>query len=270
MPVQLPPHLRRLDQAEFGSLAYDVMKCVFEIHNDLGRFFDERIYKRELQRRYSGVELEVPIHVVHRTFSKPLYLDVLVHQGGLFEFKAAEAIVPRHRNQLLQYQLLAEIDHAQLVNMRPEQVEHEFSNATAKHKDRVSFAIDDSAWNKSVAQAGFFAEVLVELLRDWGTGLDLQLYEEAVTHFLGGESRVLSDIVINASGRTLGSQSFRLAAPRIAFKLTAFESQRNAFEEHAHRLLRYSDLDAILWANIALRIVTLKVIRSGSARANER
>src|SRR2546422_1361553 len=68
MPIIIRTPIRRLSQAEFGELAYAVMRCVFQIHSELGRFFDEKIYKRELAHRYPGVQLEFPIEVIHATF----------------------------------------------------------------------------------------------------------------------------------------------------------------------------------------------------------
>jgi hypothetical protein len=47
MPIQVGATTRRLDQDGFERIAYDVMGYVFEIHNEFGRFFDEKIYKRE-------------------------------------------------------------------------------------------------------------------------------------------------------------------------------------------------------------------------------
>ena len=82
MPIMLRQPVRRLSQAEFGELAYSVMGCVFQIHQDLGRFFDEKIYKRELAHRHPGVQLEVPIEVTHATFKKLQYIDALVDGGG--------------------------------------------------------------------------------------------------------------------------------------------------------------------------------------------
>jgi hypothetical protein len=57
MAVTLPIPIRRLSQSEFGELAFDVMRHVFAIHNEIGRFFDEKIYKRELARRLPRVRL---------------------------------------------------------------------------------------------------------------------------------------------------------------------------------------------------------------------
>jgi GxxExxY protein len=109
---------RRLSQAEFGELAYEVMGCVFAIRDELGRLFDEKLYKHELAYRYPSVQREVPITVWHRSFAKTYYLDVLVADGGLFEFKMAETLVPKHRAQTLHYLYLADLGHGKLVNLR--------------------------------------------------------------------------------------------------------------------------------------------------------
>src|SRR2546422_9593766 len=178
MPIIVQSRIHRLSQAEFGELAYAVMGCVFQIHSEFGRFFDEKIYKRELAQRFPGVGLDVPIEVTYASFTKLQYLDVLVAFGGLFEFKAAEAFVPRHPAQLLHYLLLAELGHGKLVNVRTESVEHEFVNTTLTRDDRIRFEIEDALWKDRAPGARPFQEVLTALLRDWGTGLDLQLYEE--------------------------------------------------------------------------------------------
>ena len=128
MPIILKHPTRRMSQAEFGDLAYEVMRVVFRIRDELGRFFDEKIYKRELALRVPGAELEVPIEVSHRSFTKLYFLDVLVSGGAVFEFKTVEALTRRHEAQLLHYLLLAELPHGKLVNLRPEILEHKFVN----------------------------------------------------------------------------------------------------------------------------------------------
>jgi len=97
MPIHRTIETIRPTQSEFGQIAYDLMRCVFDIHDEFGRFFDETVYKRELAHRMSGIELELPVTVSHKDFSKLYKLDVLAHQRGIFEFKAAESIVSRHR-----------------------------------------------------------------------------------------------------------------------------------------------------------------------------
>src|SRR5206468_11663186 len=110
------------------------------------------------------------------------------------------------------------------------------------------------------AGAERFREVLMALLRDWGTGLDLGLYEEALTHLLGGEAHVVAHVEVRTPEHTLGHQRMRLAAPRVAFVLTALPEADNDYESHTRRLLRHTELDAVLWANIYLKMVTFTAI----------
>ena len=48
------------------------MGHLFEIHADLGRLFDEKIYQAELIQRLPGAHEEVPIEVSFDSFSKSL------------------------------------------------------------------------------------------------------------------------------------------------------------------------------------------------------
>jgi GxxExxY protein len=260
MPVIIRTPIRRLSQAEFGEIAYSVMQCIFQIHGEMGRFFDEKIYKRELAHRHPGVQLEVPIEVVHATFRKLQYLDVLVAGGAPFEFKAVEAFAPRHSAQLLHYMFLAELDHGKLINLRNESVEHQFINTTIRREERTGFAVNDSRWSDKPAGAVPFREALTALLRDWGTGLDLQLYEEAVVHLLGDGAQLLADVEVRTPEHALGHQKMRLAAPRVAFVLTALPEAGVEYESHARRFLRHTEIKAILWANISLKTVTFTTI----------
>jgi hypothetical protein len=49
---------------------------------EMGRFFDEKIYKQELAHRLPDVHLEVPIDVAFESFQKRYWLDLLVGDGS--------------------------------------------------------------------------------------------------------------------------------------------------------------------------------------------
>ncbi|MCI0360991.1 MAG: GxxExxY protein [Planctomycetaceae bacterium] len=237
------------------------MAKVFEIRNEFGRFFDERIYKQELAHRIPNLKLEYPITISHEAFSTTYYLDGLIGSGA-FEFKTAQSLTSRHRGQLYNYLLMLDLAHGKLVNLRPESVEHEFVNATLRPADRHAFEVATDRWDRTLARAGYFMESLTGLLHDWGTGLDLRLYEAALTHFLGGETAVVRDMPVQSHGRNLGLQTMRLAEDDVAFRLTALETDLERFETHALKVLRHVELRAILWVNIGLRQVTFTTLRS--------
>jgi hypothetical protein len=70
MPIHLGAEAYRLEEAKFKQLVFEVMRHVFDIHNEFGRFFDAKIYKRELALRCPGVQLEVPIGIRFEDFAK--------------------------------------------------------------------------------------------------------------------------------------------------------------------------------------------------------
>jgi GxxExxY protein len=264
MPIVPSIKTTPISQNAFGKLAFEVMRHVFEIHHEYGRFFDEIIYKRELARRMAGLELEVAVDVIHQTFRKTYYADVIANGGGLFEFKASEAIHPRHRAQITHYLLLFGLSHGKIINMRPEAVEHEFVNVRSNRLELQNPRYrDNSGLARSVNERDL-RSICVGLTQDWGTGLDLALYEEAITHFLGGEAEVLFPISVAGTDGELGTQKMRLVRPDSAFKLTGFPPNSPAiarFHVHAQRLLNHTPLESIEWINIHQTEVTFTTIR---------
>lgn len=258
MPVRVGAVTHRLDQNAFGKIAYDVMGCVFAIHKEFGRFFDEKIYKRELRRRLPDVQLEVPITVTFESFRKQYLLDALVSGGGIFEFKTVDSLVDRHRAQLLHYLLLAELPHGKLVNMRSEQVQHEFVNTSLRLTDRTRFVVNTANWQELGEQP--LQAWCEAFIREVGTNLDNSLYEEALTHWLGGEELVLQEVKVVSADVALGSQAFRQAAPNVAFKITTFNAVVDHFETHVRRLMEHTTLAAIQWINIAQQEVLFRTI----------
>ena len=54
MPIQVHADIRHLNQDEFGRIAYRVMGHASAIHDKMGRFFDEDIYRDTLASRVGG------------------------------------------------------------------------------------------------------------------------------------------------------------------------------------------------------------------------
>lgn len=253
-----------ISQEAFGKIAFDVMHHVFEIHDEYGRFFDEMIYKQELARRMPGLEMEARVDVIHQDFQKSFFADVIANRSGLFEFKAVETIHPRHIAQTTHYLLLFGLHHGKVINMRPESVEHEFVNIQSKLPDLCKPRIDDVEYQYASPGARNLHDILVGLVADWGSGLDLSLYEDSITHFLGGDAIVIKKIPIRGTGGELAHQFMRLASTDSIFKLTAFTSQsfhQSNFRHHAQRLLNHTPLPFIQWINIQQREITFTTIQ---------
>lgn len=258
MPVNVDTVINRLDQVAFGKIVHDVMRCVFDIHNEFGRFFDEKIYQRELARRFPGTQLEVPVHVTFEDFSKTYFLDALVARSAIFEFKTVEALAARHRSQLLNYLLLTELSHGKLVNMRTEKVQYEFVNTTLRLCDRTGFQVTAEGWQEFGGKP--VRQWFEAFLREVGTGLDNSLYEEALTHWIGREELEMQEVEVVSNETLLGLQKFRLVAPDVAFKITAFSNATDLFVSHARKLLEHTKLQALQWINIARNEVSFRTI----------
>lgn len=261
MPIVPSITTTRLSQADFQPIASEVMRHVFDIHNEFGRFFDEQVYKREFATRMDGVLLETAVDVTHRSFTKRYFADALVHAGSLFEFKAAEAIHPRHTSQTIHYLLLFDLAHGKVINVRPEKVQHEFVNCHRRLADLRAPAVHDDDWSPETPGAARFRDTLMALIHDWGTGLEISLYEEGLIHFLGGEPAVDVAVPVLGSNGQIAVQRMRLVAPNVAFKLTAISDRRDAFLTHARRLIQHTTVAAIHWANITTNHVTFTTIR---------
>jgi len=270
VPIHVSQPIRVLEQQQFGHVAYEVMELAFRIHNRFGRFLPESVYQAELQRLLGGRACtEVRIDVRHADFCKTYFLDLLVDGGGLFELKTVERLANRHHAQLVNYLLLTGIEHAKLINLRPEKVKHEFVNATLTCEDRTCFEVDDARWNLSAAEGREVPQIVVDLLRDWGTGLDVRLYEQALTHFLGGSERGLRRIEILSDGQKIGKQTVRLASPDALFKITALSGNLETFRSHALRFLTHTALSHVLWINVQRHKVNFEVLSKNMAEQHE-
>ena len=236
------------------------MRHVFDIHNEIGRFFDEKIYKRELALRLPGVLLEEPIEVTFGTFRKPYFLDVLVAGGAIFEFKAVTKLVGRHRAQLLNYLLLCDLAHGKLINVRSEGIEQEFVNTQWRRAERLRFEVKTGRWDSAIEGTAALHDNLLAFLRDLGVGLEIGLYEEFVMHLFGGKEQVERDVQVEIGGHRVGEQRIRLIAPGVAFKITGLDRSLADFETHARRLLAHADLRAIAWIDINMKCVTFTTL----------
>ena len=261
MPIEIRETVRVLNQRQFGEIAFGVMDHVFGIHNDLGRFCDEDVYQKELVHLLGQrASDKVWIKVRHGGFCKTYFMDILVNQGAIFELKVVNQLAAEHRVQLLNYLLLTESRHGKLVNFRPDRVEHEFINTTLTRADRTRFAVVDSEWKDTGPRASEVRRFLVECLQDWGTCLELGLYEEAATYVLGGEECVLREIAIVNDGRRLGCQKVRLVDDHTILKITGLHADRNGYRSHITKFINHTELDHVMWVNVTLHQVTFSTV----------
>ncbi len=261
MPIFAEGPMRVMSQSEFGGLAYEVVRLSFAIHGEMGRLFDEQVYQNELARWLGGRAVpEAKVVVSFGGFETLLRMDLLVDQGGIFEIKAAADLHDQHRSQLIQYLLLTGLRHGKLLNFRPDQVQHEFVNSSMTLDERRAFEVQAEGWDSSLPGCQSFRELVTACLRDWGTGLDLQLYEQALMHHLGGQPAVERDVEVCSGGQRLGSHSVRQINPVTAYKLTSIYKDLKAFESHLRRFIEFTPLEHLVWVNVTLHKVVCVLI----------
>ena len=256
MPIESSVCLRPISQEEFARLDYQVMHHAFDSQNELGRLCEEIIYRNDLAARLENAELgsvrkEVPVTVRYQDFAKTDRIDLVVGDAAIYELKTELRLVPEHEAQLLTYLFLEEAHHGKLVNFRPAQVESKSINTSLTMRERRRVEVDMRRWRAVGKACKRIAAILVDLFNDWGAFLELSLYQEALTHFLGGEANVLRLLPLKRNGVPLGNQRFHLASSETAFRLTALTGSTEHFETQLRCLLAHSPLRAIQWINFA-------------------
>ena len=260
MPISCPVSFPHLTTEEFGALDYEVMAHAFASHKTLGMLADESVYQGDFLERLESagfsVRREVPVTVSFRTFFKTYFLDAVVADKAVYELKTVTQLASQHTAQLINYLLMLDCRRGKLVNFRPASVDAQFVNAPLTAGERRSFEVHDARWRGDAATLAW----MVEMLRDWGTALELPLYHEAIVHVLGGEAEVVRQFPMHRDGVPIGSQRFYMMETDAAFRITAFPELLPGYETHVRRLLAHSPLRAVHWINIAYRHVTFTTI----------
>jgi GxxExxY protein len=261
MPITSPLTSEPIQQKEFAQLDYQVMRHAFECQTEVGRLCDEVIYQNDLAARLQDAGLQVrteaPVIVQHLDFAKRYLLDMVVAHAGIYELKTARELAGEHDAQLLNYLFLCDARHGKLINFRAALVQGRFINAMFSQTERRQFEVEVNNWQEREQTDQAFRESLLGLLNDWGCCLDLALYTEALTHFAGGEARVVQRLPLDRGERRLGTQRWRLLNPETAFWVTGLMGGTAEYEDHLRAILRLAPLRTIQWVNLARRRVQL-------------
>lgn len=264
MPIEYSGSIQPLDQEEFHVLDKMVMKHAFAIHNQLGRFFDEDIYQAELVRRclQEGIpaQHEVMISVIHKTFRKDFFLDAVFANGAICELKCVAGLTGGNESQLINYLLLAGVQHGKLINFRSPSVESRFVSTGLTHEKRQAFRVDRSGWKSRDDQSEHIERVLLSLLKDWGTFLSVDLYREALVHFLGGEETLMHPADVIFDHQIVGRKKVCSLNGKEAIHLSAMTHGLAGYETHLRRFLFHTKLDSILWINFNQEQISFKTV----------
>lgn len=127
MPITTSVPIKVFDQEEFHAVDKVARGLAFDMHNEMGRYLDERLYQAELTARLKNrgfeVAREMKITLSLDGFEKEYFVDLLVDGGVIIETKTAESLTPAHRAQVLNYLYLCGLFHGALLNFRMERVQ---------------------------------------------------------------------------------------------------------------------------------------------------
>jgi len=262
VPLEIEPVPTSKD--EYHRLDYRVMALVFDLHNDLGRLWGEKLYQSELaarcQDRGMRAGKEVPPVIAHKGFEKTYFIDLVVEDRILYELKTADVISPLHRQQTPNYLLLSGFRYGKLVNMRPPSVQAEYVTTTLTPEERHRFEVFDDDWADLGERSMWLRELVIELLSDWGAFLDMNLYREAIAFFQGGDECVATPVAVTDNGRVLGTQTVHLLTPETAIHLSAIKQSQRSYEKHLERFLSHTPLRAVHWVNFDRHKICMKTV----------
>lgn len=254
MPITVTYPIKLLSEREFHQLDFHVMRLAFEAHNQLGRFYNEEIYKNKLVElcKNEGLDArtEVKIELTHGQFHKNLFIDTVIDSASIYELKTARAIDAAHRAQALGYLFLANIQHGKIINFRPPSVEHEFVSTSLTLPERRKISIDDKNWKHNSSTAKKLKAIVIDLLNDWGAFLDTDLYKEAIRSLFSPAKEISHPVEIKSGSLLLGKQNLPLISPTETFTVSSIRNGISTYQTHLHRFLKHTRLTHLHWINI--------------------
>jgi len=265
MPIECFFDVEKISKSCFHEIDYSVMRHVFDVQNELGRFYQEKIYQSEVVHRCGqegmNVVAEGEIVVSLDSFRKSFFIDALMNRGALYEMKAVESLAGNHESQLLNDMFLIGLKEGKLVNFSSPSVQHRFVSTTTDSAARFAYSVDDSEWGRGSESGRKLSEIVRMILAEWGAYLDVNLYREAVIHFLGGEGKVCSSIEIMVGGRVAGQHVLPLLDRASCLHVSSIVSHLQQYRKHLARFLSHTNLCRIQWINFQrneIQLITLE------------
>lgn len=264
MPIESSIGTAPITRDAFHTIDYEVMGIIFRIHNEMGRFYDEKIYQNELRFRCleNGFEVttEKPIRVCHGAFRKDFFVDLVIGEGIVYELKTMKTIVPQHRQQILNYLFLCDRPFGKIVNMRPQSVESEFAHNVLSRAERYRFTVEREAWQDLGEESVWLRRLVGDLLEDWGAFLDPKIFHEAIECLSPWKDTCTRPIEVVTKNGKLGDQKVHLLTPNIGIQFSSAKKSLGGHQRHLRRFIQHTYLHAIHWINFNGHDISMKTI----------
>ena len=262
MPIEHIP-VTCIDQTAFKDIDFVVMGLAYETQNEVGRHFDESIFKNCLIEKMSAhgldIKTESPIKLTHKSYEKPFYVDLVVNHSVPYEFKATNDFHPKHDAQLLQHLHLLDLHHGKLIYSRTTSVKGRFISTQSTKSSCKEFHLNGSELEEST-ETTIILSIFEELLLDWGTSLELSTYNDALPAILPNALKEAAEI--RYKGKKMGSVELILASPNSGLFITAFSQDRLGYRRHLNNILTLSSLERIHWINMNKQEICATTLRA--------
>ena len=108
-------------EGKHSELSEKIIKVFFDVHNELGFGFSEKVYQKvfgiALRENGMKVDEQVPIKVYFRgQLVGEFFADMIVNDLILLELKSVSAILEEHEAQLLNYLKATEVEVGYVLN----------------------------------------------------------------------------------------------------------------------------------------------------------
>lgn len=265
MPIECRFETEVISKSNFHDIDYRVMRHAFDIQNELGLHYHESIYQSEVVHRCASegmdaiVEGEIVISL--DSFRKSYFVDALFQQGALYEFKAVEDLAPCHDSQLLNYLFLTGLTEGKLVNFGSSSVQNRFISTSISAEVRHSHEVLVGEWDGNSELSSKLPEIIRSIVAEWGTHLDVNLYREAIHHFLGGVEKLCVPVDVMLGGRCVGKQIMPVLDGNSILHVSSIVNRLKQYRKGLERMLCHTDLEQMQWINFcrnSIQLITLK------------
>ena len=263
MGIKFNKNLDYISSDVFHKTDYKVMRIAYDLHNEIGKFFNEKVYQNALAYlcKKAGIQIdnEIPVSVFYKDFKKTYYIDLIVNNSIIYELKSVSLLSGEHIRQTLNYLMLSGCSYGKLLNFGTESVEYKFITTTLSLNERFNVNFIQDKWIDIDKESKWLKDLLISLVNDWGAFLDIQLYYDAICFFNGGKENVYREIEINYhNNKTI--QNFYLLNNNTAFRLSGITKNKSFYKNQLKKLIDYSSVTSIQWINFNHHTIEFETI----------
>ena len=265
MPISTSVPINHIDKAAFHRIDEMVTVLALDIQRDSKRMIDGNLYQTELADRIQqaghAVERNVRVTASFDDYHKEYRIDLIVAGNVVVKAKTAIRLTRQHKAQLTNSVFLTNANHGTLLNFGAENLEHHSISTSRNESSRKKITCTSMDWKILTPTCRIFHDALCRVLCDWGSGLDVAVYRDAVLHFLGRNETMARDVEMTPDQRPMGRRKMHLLTKDLAFAITDSGAPLTHLVERHRQLLQETKLKALQLANLNGQHLSLHTIQ---------